>query len=78
MKDMMHTRRDSEWLVKGVVPSDYITGPFTRRETPLMARFEELLGKDFDGEPTTDIDDVIDSASEAPRHRQRVPGSLTS
>ncbi|MER5779342.1 hypothetical protein ABT144_34675, partial [Streptomyces sp. NPDC002039] len=28
MKDMMHTRRDSEWLVKGVVPKDYITGPF--------------------------------------------------
>ncbi|WP_343239463.1 hypothetical protein [Streptomyces sp. SID7909] len=28
MKDMMHTRRDSEWLVKGVVPSEYITGPF--------------------------------------------------
>lgn len=28
MKDMMHTRRDSEWLVKGVVPKEYITGPF--------------------------------------------------
>ncbi|MFD8983449.1 hypothetical protein [Streptomyces sp. NPDC059564] len=27
MKDMMHTRRDSEWLIKGVVPHDYITGP---------------------------------------------------
>lgn len=28
MKDLMHTRRDSEWLVKGIVPKDYITGPF--------------------------------------------------
>ncbi|MFE2855542.1 hypothetical protein ACFXJO_31055 [Streptomyces lavendulae] len=28
MKDMMHTRRDSEWLIKGIVPKDYITGPF--------------------------------------------------
>ncbi|WNI21732.1 hypothetical protein [Streptomyces sp. ITFR-16] len=28
MKDMMHTRRDSEWLVKGIVPKEYITGPF--------------------------------------------------
>ncbi|MFG2182968.1 hypothetical protein ACGFLS_30205 [Streptomyces abikoensis] len=27
MKDMMHTRRDSEWLIKGIVPHDYITGP---------------------------------------------------
>ncbi|MFI8940709.1 hypothetical protein [Streptomyces syringium] len=27
MKDMMHTRRDSEWLIKGVVPRDYISGP---------------------------------------------------
>ncbi|MFI9238463.1 hypothetical protein [Streptomyces sp. NPDC053079] len=27
MKDMMHTRRDSEWLIKGVVPKEYITGP---------------------------------------------------
>ncbi|WNI21733.1 hypothetical protein [Streptomyces sp. ITFR-16] len=38
-----------------------------------MTRFEELLGTDFDGEPTTDIDDVIDSACEDPRHRERVP-----
>ncbi|MEV5242885.1 hypothetical protein AB0K89_27810 [Streptomyces cinnamoneus] len=28
MMDMMHTRRDAEWLIKGVVPSEYITGPF--------------------------------------------------
>ncbi|MEU4212217.1 hypothetical protein AB0F13_19815 [Streptomyces sp. NPDC026206] len=27
MADMMHTRRDSEWLIKGVVPRDYISGP---------------------------------------------------
>jgi hypothetical protein len=28
MKDMMHTRRDSEWLIKGIVPREYIKGPF--------------------------------------------------
>lgn len=28
MKDMMHTRRDSEWLIKGIVPHDYLKGPF--------------------------------------------------
>ncbi|MGW0688443.1 toxin glutamine deamidase domain-containing protein [Streptomyces sp. NPDC002754] len=27
MIDMMNTRRDEEWLIKGVVPSDYIEGP---------------------------------------------------
>lgn len=27
MVDMMNTRRDNEWLIKGIVPSDYITGP---------------------------------------------------
>ncbi|MGW0899892.1 putative T7SS-secreted protein [Streptomyces goshikiensis] len=27
MVDMMNTRRDEEWLIKGIVPSDYITGP---------------------------------------------------
>lgn len=41
-----------------------------------MTRFEKLLGTDFDGEPTTGIDDVIDSASEDPRHRERVPGLI--
>ncbi|MFI6944732.1 hypothetical protein [Streptomyces sp. NPDC050422] len=41
-----------------------------------MTQFEELLGTDFDGGPTTDIDDVIDSASEDPRHRERVPGLI--
>ncbi|WP_327189273.1 hypothetical protein [Streptomyces xinghaiensis] len=28
MIDMMNTRRDEEWLIKGVVPNEYITGPF--------------------------------------------------
>ncbi|MER6250805.1 hypothetical protein ABT224_05370 [Streptomyces sp. NPDC001584] len=27
MMDMMNTRRDQEWLIKGIVPSDYISGP---------------------------------------------------
>ncbi|MFE6848034.1 hypothetical protein [Streptomyces sp. NPDC057686] len=27
MVDMMNTRRDEEWLIKGIVPRDYITGP---------------------------------------------------
>ncbi|GCB48006.1 hypothetical protein [Streptomyces sp. NL15-2K] len=28
MIDMMNTRRDEEWLIKGVVPREYIEGPF--------------------------------------------------
>ncbi|MFH9072810.1 hypothetical protein [Streptomyces alboflavus] len=28
MIDMMNTKRDEEWLIKGVVPHRYITGPF--------------------------------------------------
>jgi hypothetical protein len=28
MIDMMNTRRDAEWLIKGVVPREYIEGPF--------------------------------------------------
>jgi hypothetical protein len=28
MIDMMNTRRDEEWLIKGVVPHEYIEGPF--------------------------------------------------
>ncbi|MDQ1045597.1 hypothetical protein [Streptomyces sp. V4I2] len=28
MIDMMNTRRDQEWLIKGVVPREYIEGPF--------------------------------------------------
>ncbi|MEU4212218.1 hypothetical protein AB0F13_19820 [Streptomyces sp. NPDC026206] len=39
-----------------------------------MTRFSELLGTDFDGEPTTDIDDVIFGAFDNPGHRDRVPG----
>ncbi|MEU9177878.1 hypothetical protein AB0C90_13630 [Streptomyces sp. NPDC048550] len=39
-----------------------------------MTRFTELLGTDFDGEPTTDIDDVIFGAFDEPGHRDRVPG----
>ncbi|MEU2856795.1 hypothetical protein [Streptomyces syringium] len=39
-----------------------------------MTRFSELLGTDFDGEPTTDIDDVIFGAFDEPGHRDRVPG----
>ncbi|MFG2339859.1 putative T7SS-secreted protein [Streptomyces yangpuensis] len=27
MVDMMNTRRDEEWLIRGIVPRDYITGP---------------------------------------------------
>jgi hypothetical protein len=33
-----------------------------------------LLGTDFNGRPTDDIDDVIHDAFESPRHRTRVPG----
>ncbi|MGW1201009.1 hypothetical protein ACWD4B_34965 [Streptomyces sp. NPDC002536] len=39
-----------------------------------MTRFRELLGTDFDGEPTDDIDDVIFGAFDDPAHRDRVPG----
>ncbi|MEU5050065.1 hypothetical protein [Streptomyces sp. NPDC021096] len=39
-----------------------------------MTRFSELLGTDFDGEPTSDIDDVIYGAFDEPGHRDRVPG----
>lgn len=28
MMDMMNTMRDEEWLIKGTVPHDYISGPF--------------------------------------------------
>ncbi|WP_327281043.1 hypothetical protein [Streptomyces sp. NBC_01205] len=27
MVDMMNTQRDQEWLIKGIVPRGYITGP---------------------------------------------------
>ncbi|MFF4226089.1 hypothetical protein ACX9I7_02155 [Streptomyces sp. L500] len=39
-----------------------------------MTRFSELLGTDFDGEPTTDIEDVLYGAFDDPGHRDRVPG----
>ncbi|MEU8583626.1 hypothetical protein [Streptomyces abikoensis] len=39
-----------------------------------MTRFNELLGTDFDGEPTTDIEDVLYGAFDDPGHRDRVPG----
>ncbi|MEU1781541.1 hypothetical protein ABZ545_18910 [Streptomyces abikoensis] len=39
-----------------------------------MTRFSELLGTDFDGEPTTDIEDVFYGAFDDPGHRDRVPG----
>ncbi|MEV4440461.1 hypothetical protein AB0K09_15840 [Streptomyces sp. NPDC049577] len=39
-----------------------------------MTRFSELLGTDFDGRPTNDIDDVIFGAFDEPAHRDRVPG----
>ncbi|MDT3396802.1 hypothetical protein RKE29_09130 [Streptomyces sp. B1866] len=29
MVDMMNTKRDQEWLIKGVVPREYIEGPFS-------------------------------------------------
>ncbi|MER5779343.1 hypothetical protein ABT144_34680 [Streptomyces sp. NPDC002039] len=41
-----------------------------------MTRFDELLGTNFSGEPTTDIDDVILSAVDEPGHRERVPGLI--
>ncbi|WP_242442064.1 hypothetical protein [Streptomyces sp. CB02460] len=41
-----------------------------------MTRIDELLGRDFDGEPTTDLDDVIDTAYDDPRHSERVPGLI--
>ncbi|MFF7499901.1 hypothetical protein ACFZBM_10665 [Streptomyces lavendulae] len=39
-----------------------------------MHGYQELLGTDFDGRPTDDIDDVIYDAFESSRHRTRVPG----
>ncbi|MFJ9180088.1 hypothetical protein [Streptomyces sp. NPDC102360] len=37
-------------------------------------RFEALLGTDFKGRPTNDLEDVIYEALDDPRHRERVPG----
>ncbi|GAA4032968.1 hypothetical protein OG252_32685 [Streptomyces sp. NBC_01352] len=39
-----------------------------------MSRFDVLLGTDFDGQPVSDVDDVIYEALDDPRHRERVPG----
>jgi hypothetical protein len=41
---------------------------------PDVGRFDELLGTDFDGRPTSDVEDVIYEALDDPRHRERVPG----
>ncbi|WP_240980822.1 MULTISPECIES: hypothetical protein [unclassified Streptomyces] len=41
-----------------------------------MGRFEALLGTDFDGRPTEDVDDVIYEALDDARHRERVPGLI--
>ncbi|MFH8979714.1 hypothetical protein [Streptomyces varsoviensis] len=38
-----------------------------------VTRFAELLGTDFDGEPTDDPDDVIYEGLDDARHRERVP-----
>ncbi|MEY2231590.1 hypothetical protein [Streptomyces sp. BF23-19] len=42
-----------------------------------MTRFEELLGTDFEGQPTDDIDDVIYGGYEHAEHRERVPGLVS-
>lgn len=39
-----------------------------------MAQFHALLGTGFDGEPTTDPEDVIYGGLDEPSHRERVPG----
>jgi hypothetical protein len=39
-----------------------------------VSRFDALLGTDFDGQPVSDVDDVIYEALDDPRHRERVPG----
>ncbi|WP_328962904.1 hypothetical protein [Streptomyces virginiae] len=42
-----------------------------------MTRFEELLGIDFAGRPTGDVDDVIDGGYGHAEHRERVPGLVS-
>ncbi|WP_233415555.1 hypothetical protein [Streptomyces sp. N35] len=39
-----------------------------------MSRFDELLGTDFAGRPTGDLEDVIYEGLDEPRHQERVPG----
>ncbi|MGP3927873.1 hypothetical protein [Streptomyces sp. 8N616] len=41
-----------------------------------MSQFSRLLGTDFDGQPTEDLDDVIYGGLDDPRHRDRVPGLI--
>ncbi|MEU5110437.1 hypothetical protein AB0G64_02905 [Streptomyces longwoodensis] len=40
----------------------------------VSSRFLELLGTDFDGQPASDVEDVIYEALDDPRHHDRVPG----
>ncbi|MFF4447968.1 hypothetical protein [Streptomyces sp. NPDC001502] len=39
-----------------------------------MTRFEELLGIDFAGQPTGEVDDVVHGGYDHAEHRERVPG----
>ncbi|MEV0415793.1 hypothetical protein AB0I68_34735 [Streptomyces sp. NPDC050448] len=39
-----------------------------------MTQFEDLLGTDFEGRHTADVDDVIYGGYDHPHHRARVPG----
>ncbi|MER6250804.1 hypothetical protein ABT224_05365 [Streptomyces sp. NPDC001584] len=41
-----------------------------------MTRFEDLLGTDFEGNPTDDVDDVIYGGYDHPEHRERVAGLI--
>ncbi|MEV0265081.1 hypothetical protein AB0I49_27595 [Streptomyces sp. NPDC050617] len=51
-------------------PSNVASPSNSGAHTP---RFDELLGTDFDGEPTGDPDDVICEGLDDARHRERVP-----
>ncbi|MGH4029273.1 hypothetical protein ACQB60_10105 [Actinomycetota bacterium Odt1-20B] len=39
-----------------------------------MSEFKQLLGTDFNGEPTTDMEELIYDGLDDPRHQDRVPG----
>lgn len=39
-----------------------------------MTQFDDLLGTDFEGNRTDDVDDVIYGGYDHPEHRERVPG----
>jgi len=41
-----------------------------------VSQFSRLLGTDFDGQPTVDLDDVIYGGLDDSRHRDRVPGLI--